>query len=112
MYKKKKIIGIIPARGGSKGIPRKNIKLLNWKPLIYYTINSSRNSKYIDDFYVSTDDDEIAEIAKKYGAEIIERPKELAGDKVPLDPVIYHALKSVENDVLLGLKSQVSSKGR
>jgi len=90
------IIAIIPARGGSKGIPRKNIRLLAGKPLIAYTIEAALKSKYIDRVVVSTNDEEIAEIAKLGGAEIIERPEEFAKDETPLDPVIYHALSSVE----------------
>lgn len=93
---KPEIIAIIPARGGSKGIPRKNIRLLAGKPLISYVIRASEASKYIDRVVVSTEDKEIEEIAKFYGAEVVKRPEELAGDSVPLDPVIYHALNSIE----------------
>lgn len=93
---KLKTVAIIPARGGSKGIPRKNIRLLANKPLIGYTIETALKSKYIDDVIVTTDDEEIAEISKLFGARIIIRPKELAEDHVPLDPVIYHALSSIE----------------
>ena len=95
---KTKMIAIIPARGGSKGIPRKNIKLLSGKPLIAYAIETAMNSRYIDNVVVSTDDEEIAEIAKAYGAKIIMRPQALAEDHVPLDPVIYHAVTAVERD--------------
>jgi len=85
--KKMKMIAIIPARGGSKGIPRKNIKLLSGKPLIAYVIGAAMSSRYIDDVVVSTDDEEIAEIAKIYGANVIPRPQQLAEDHIPLDPV-------------------------
>ncbi len=95
--KNKKILVIIPARGGSRGIPRKNIRFLNRKPLIAYTIEVALKSKYIDRVVVSTEDEEIAEISKFYGAEVIKRPKELAKDVTPLDPVIYQALESIEN---------------
>lgn len=91
------IIAIVPARGGSKGIPRKNIRILAGKPLISYTIESALKSKYIDKVVVSTDDDEIAEVSRFYGSEIVKRPKDLAEDTVPLDPVIFHALKNIEN---------------
>lgn len=91
-----KVITIIPARGGSKGVPRKNIKLLNSKPLIAYTIEAALHSGVVDRVFVSTDDAEIAEVAKKFGAEVIDRPKELAGDKVTLEPVIRHALEFLE----------------
>jgi N-acylneuraminate cytidylyltransferase len=88
-----KIIAIIPARGGSKGIPRKNIKLLAGKPLIAYSIEAGLKSKYIDRIIVSTEDEEIAEISKKYGAEVIERPMGLATDTAPTEPVLEHVVK-------------------
>ena len=84
------IISIIPARGGSKGIPRKNIKLLNGKPLISYSIEASKSCNLIDSTYVSTEDVEISEISKKYDAEVIERPEELAGDDSSSIYVILH----------------------
>lgn len=87
------IIAIIPARGGSKGIPRKNMRLLAGKPLIAYSIEAAFKSKYINRVVVSTEDDEIAEISKKYGAEVIERPEELATDSAPTEPVIEHVLE-------------------
>jgi N-acylneuraminate cytidylyltransferase len=88
-----KIIAIIPARGGSKGIPRKNIRLLDGKPLITYSIEAALKSKYIDRVVVSTEDKEIAEVSKKYGAEIIERPKELATDTAPTEPALEHVIE-------------------
>lgn len=91
MYKDNKILVVIPARGGSKGIPRKNIRMMNDKPLIAHTINHANSSEYIDNVVVSTDDDEIKFIAEKFGADVIKRSKELAEDNVPLDPVIYDA---------------------
>lgn len=88
------ILSIIPARGGSKGVPRKNIKLLNGKPLIGYTIEASLKSKKINRTIVSTDDDEIANIALSFNAEVpFIRPKELAKDDVLDFPVIEHALR-------------------
>ena len=99
-----KTIALIPARGGSKGIPRKNIKIFNSKPLIYWTIQAALESKYIDRVIVSTEDEEIAEIAKRYTAEVpFLRPKELAeDDSLGIDPVI-HALEMLPNveDILL-----------
>ncbi|WP_026882561.1 cytidylyltransferase domain-containing protein [Clostridium akagii] len=81
---KNKVIAIIPARGGSKGVPRKNIKDLNGKPLIAYTIEEAKKSKYIDRIIVSTEDGEIAKVSKEYGAEIpYLRPYELAQDNSP-----------------------------
>jgi CMP-N-acetylneuraminic acid synthetase/spore coat polysaccharide biosynthesis predicted glycosyltransferase SpsG len=92
-----KTLVIIPARGGSKGIPRKNIRYLNGKPLLAYSIETAKQSKYVDKIIVSTDDNEIATIAEKYGAEIILRPEHLASDEVPLDPVIYDVVEKLEN---------------
>lgn len=96
MYNDKKIIVIIPARGGSKGIPRKNIRLLANKPLIAYSIETSLKSKYVDKVVVTTDDDEIKFIAEKFGASTIKRAGKLALDDIPLDPVIYDAVKTEE----------------
>ena len=92
----KKILAIIPARGGSKGIPRKNIKLLAGKPLIAYSIEAGLKSKYINKVVVSTEDEEIAEISKKYGAEVVKRPKELARDESPTIDAIKYTLKFLE----------------
>ena len=98
MYKEKNILGLSPARGGSKGLPRKNIKPLLGKPLIAWTIEQALASKYLDRVVVSTDDKEIAEISKKYGAEIpFMRPKELARDNSTTSDVILHALNWFEN---------------
>ena len=98
MYKGKNILGLIPARGGSKGLPRKNIKPLSGKPLIAWTIEQALASKYLDRVVVSTDDKEIAEISKKYGAEIpFIRPKELARDDSTTSDVILHALNWFES---------------
>ena len=88
----KKIIAIIPARGGSKGIPRKNIKILAGKPLIAWTIEAALGSKYLDRVIVSTEDEEIAEISKKWGAEIIKRPEEFAQDSSKTIELIPHLL--------------------
>ena len=92
---KQKIVGIIPARGGSKGIPRKNLYNFCGKPLIAYTIEASLNSKYIDKTILSTEDDEIASIAEKYGAEVIKRPVELAQDETKTAPVLEHVVNSL-----------------
>lgn len=93
-----KILAIIPARGGSKGIPRKNIRELAGKPLIYWTINAALNSGVIDRLVVSTEDEEIAVVAKSLGAEIIKRPQELAEDQAPTEPVMLHALDELEKE--------------
>ncbi len=87
------ILAIIPARGGSKGVYRKNIRDLNGKPLISYTIEAAKKSKYINRLVVSTDDIEIAEISKKYGAEIpCLRPESLSGDVSPTIDCVVHML--------------------
>tara|TARA_B100000029_G_scaffold514404_1_gene617080 strand:- start:1263 stop:1979 length:717 start_codon:yes stop_codon:yes gene_type:complete len=94
-----KILAIIPARGGSKSVPGKNIRELNGKPLIAYTIESAKKIK--DKFHriiVSTDDEKIAEISKTYGADVpFIRPSDLATDKTPTYPVLQHAVHFVEN---------------
>ena len=93
-----KIICVIPARGGSKGLPRKNIMLLAGVPLIAYTIKSAHDSKLIDRVIVSTEDAEIAAISKEYGAEVIIRPEILAEDTTPTEPVIIHAVSVLESE--------------
>jgi len=90
------IISIIPARGGSKRIPKKNIKLLAGRPLIAYTIKASLGSKLISNTIVSTDDEEIADIAKKNGAEVIMRPKELAKDDSPTEQAMIHVIELLQ----------------
>lgn len=89
------ILIIIPARGGSKGIPRKNLRILNGYPLIYYVIQTALKSKFSPDVYVSSDDDEILTIAKKFGASVHQRNKSLAGSKTTLDPVIIQAYHEI-----------------
>ena len=86
------IMAIIPARGGSKGIPLKNLKLLNGKPLIEYSINASRKSKFITRTIVSSDHPKILNRAQKLGAEILKRPKNLATDSSQLEPIVEHCL--------------------
>lgn len=93
------VVGIIPARGGSKGVPRKNIRLLAGKPLIAYTIEAALAAKSLDRVIVSTDDEEIDRIAKEYGAEVpFPRPKQLAEGTTPDLPVFQHALKYLEEN--------------
>jgi len=89
---------LILARGGSKGVPKKNIKLLNNKPLIAYPITAAIQSKNINEIYVSTDCQEIAEISKSFGAKVIERPKELASDTA-LDVDAFKHAVSVLGDL-------------
>lgn len=88
-----KILAIIPARGVSKGFPLKNIRLLNGKPVIYYTIHAASKSKLVNRIVVSTDNRKIAKIVKKIGAEVVNRPKRLAAEKAKIEPVIFHTLE-------------------
>lgn len=87
------IIALITARGGSKGLPKKNIIPLNGKPLICWTIDAAIKSNCISSVYVSTDDNEIKEVSKKSGAECIDRPKELATDTSSSEEVVLHAIE-------------------
>lgn len=96
MIQTKSVLAIIPARGGSKGVPRKNIRELASKPLIAWTIEEAKKSKYIDRLVVSTDDEEIAEVARQWGGEVpFMRPSSLSQDHTPgIDPVL-HAISSL-----------------
>lgn len=98
MYKENKIIAIIPARGGSKGLTRKNIRPLSGRPLIAWTISQAKSSKYIDRVIVSTEDREISDIARDYGADTpFVRPKRLAADNAKGIDVMLHAIDQIEN---------------
>ncbi|MBI2056297.1 MAG: acylneuraminate cytidylyltransferase family protein [Candidatus Sungbacteria bacterium] len=111
MINRKKILALIPARGGSKGIPKKNIQLLAGKPLLAWSIGVAKKSKYIDRVIVSTDNEEIADIARKYGVEVpFLRPANLAEDLTPDTPVFLHALEWLKDhekyqpDILVHLR--------
>lgn len=92
-----KILGLIPARGGSKGVPNKNIKLLGGKPLINYTIEAALEAKVLSDLVVSTDSKRIAEISEKAGANVpFMRPSELATDTSPSIDTVIHAVEFFE----------------
>jgi len=95
-----RVLALIPARGGSKGVPRKNIRLVCGKPLIAYTIETALAAKNVlTRVLVSTDDAEIAEIARRYGAEVpFLRPADLANDTAAMIPVIQHAVRFAEED--------------
>ena len=97
MYKNFKILAIIPARGGSKGIPKKNIKELGGKPLISHTIKQARESELITDFFVSTDDEEIIYISELYGSKIIKRPCDISLDTSKTEECLIHAIKELSN---------------
>ncbi len=96
MMSNQRIVALIPARGGSKGIPRKNIKPLLGKPLLAYAIDAAKASPYIDTIVVSTDDEEIAAVARAHGAEAIMRPAELASDAAPMIPVMQQVLETLK----------------
>jgi len=92
-------IAIIPARGGSKGIPKKNLRKLQGKPLIAHTIEQAFSCKYLDEVIVSTDDPEISDISKEYGAEIpFLRPKKLAEDDSSTIDVVMHSIDFLETN--------------
>ena len=96
MHKGKTFLAIIPARGGSKRLPRKNILDLNGKPLIAWGIEAGLDSKYINKVVVSSDDNEILEVSQKFGADVIVRPPELASDTATTFDAIEHTIKSLE----------------
>lgn len=100
MINEKSVIAIIPARGGSKGLPRKNIKELCGKPLIAWSIEAGLGSRYIDEVIVTTDSEEIAHIARAFGASVpFMRPTELASDTATSFDAIKHALDYCENEL-------------
>jgi CMP-N-acetylneuraminic acid synthetase len=90
-----KVLGLIPARGGSKGVPRKNVRELGGKPVLAWTVEAALAAERLARVVVSTDDDEIARVAHACGAESLARPAELAGDGTPDLPVFRHALETL-----------------
>lgn len=97
MYKNQTVYAIIPARGGSRGVPRKNIIPLNSVPLIAYTIKAAKTCAFVDRVIVTTDDNEIAAVAKEWGAEVpFIRPPDLGKDHVGVGDAIFHALGALE----------------
>ncbi len=99
------ILGITPARGGSKGIPKKNIRMICGKPLIAWTIEAARQSRLLDRYIVSTEDAEIAEVSRKYGAEVVERPPELATDQASTLSVLQDVLKRIDAGTVVVLQA-------
>lgn len=95
----KKYIVIIPARGGSKRLPNKNIRLLGDIPLISHTINYVRDNTIIEDIFVTTDNYDIAKISVDYGAKVINRPKELSTDTATTASAMQHAVKEIEQSI-------------
>ena len=92
----KNIVALIPARGGSKGIPRKNIMQIGGKPLIAWSIEAAKGCPHISRVIVSSDDDEILEVAQSLGAEVLKRPDEFATDQSRSEPVVTHALEMLQ----------------
>jgi CMP-N,N'-diacetyllegionaminic acid synthase len=99
------ILGITPARGGSKSVPRKNIKIIAGKPLIAWTIAAAKQSMLINRFVVSTEDLEIASVSREYGAEVLERPAEFATDEADTLEVLKHAVETISCDVVVLLQA-------
>jgi CMP-N,N'-diacetyllegionaminic acid synthase len=96
---KPNVVAVIAARGGSKGLPGKNIRPLAGKPLIAYSVEAAKASPYVDRVIVTTDSPEIAEVARKFGAEVpFMRPAELAQDLTPTEPVLAHAVEWLERE--------------
>ena len=90
------LLAIIPARGGSKGLPRKNVLPLGGIPLIAYTIKAALDSEYVTDVFVTTEDKEIADISLQYGAQVIDRPGHLSGDEALSSDVVIHAIRTLQ----------------
>jgi CMP-N,N'-diacetyllegionaminic acid synthase len=95
------VLGLIPARGGSKGIPRKNLAPVAGKPLLAWTVDAARSAAELTRIVVSTDDDEIAAAA---AAEVLQRPAELAADEIPMAAVVRHAAEALSPDVIVVLQ--------
>jgi len=92
------VLALIPARGGSKGIPRKNLQLLAGAPLVVHAIRAACAARSVTRIVLSTDDEEIAAVGRAAGAELLRRPAELASDAAPTIPVLQHALEALQQD--------------
>lgn len=100
----KRIVAVIPARAGSKGVPNKNIRLVKGRPLIWYAINNAKKSKYITDIIVSSDSEEVHVIANQQGVRFHYRSEDLCRDEVTLDAVIYDAVKNIDCDYVVTMQ--------
>ncbi|XPF93800.1 cytidylyltransferase domain-containing protein [Colwellia sp. RE-S-Sl-9] len=112
MILKKRLFAFIGARSGSKGLVDKNIKMFHGKPLMAWTIEAALNSQYIDKVFVSTDSKKYAEIAKQYGAEVIDRPEHLSNDDSSLAEALQHAyeqIKTLHGEFNIALNLQATS---
>jgi CMP-N-acetylneuraminic acid synthetase len=98
------ILGVIPARGGSKGVPRKNIRSICGKPLIAWSIDSAKQALLLDDFVVSTEDDEIRRVAESFGARVLRRPESLATDEATTVSVLQHVIAALGPQTLVVLQ--------
>lgn len=115
MYDEKSILAVIPARGGSKGVPRKNVRPLGGRPLIAWMIEAARNSRYLDGLVVSSDDPEIMETAERFGCPApFTRPADLATDEIGSAPAFVHAIENMprhDYTVLLQATSPLATGG-
>lgn len=110
MFRDKKILGIIPARGGSKGVPGKNLRLVQGKPLVGRAVETALGSRYIDRLILSSEDHEIIAAARSFGCDIpFVRPEELAADESVTNDVILHAMKSMNEKYDIVVCLQVTS---
>ena len=100
-----RILGVTPARGGSKGIPRKNIRMVCGKPLLAWTVEAALASRLLNDYVVSTEDSDIAAVANAYGARIALRPAALASDEASTLSVLQQVLTQIEADVVVVLQA-------
>ena len=100
----KKILAIIPARAGSKGIPNKNIRLVNGKPLVSYAIANAQKSRYVTDVVVTTDSPMVRVVAEQMGARTVDRSADLCGDAVTLDSVVFDAARRFDCDVVITMQ--------
>ena len=99
------VLGVTPARGGSKGVPRKNVRLCCGKPLIAWTIEAAAVSSLLDRYVVSTEDAEISAISREFGAEVIDRPEELASDTASTLSVLQHVQSKAPADLIVLLQA-------
>ena len=95
------ILGVIPARGGSKAILRKNIRQLLGHPLIWWSIQAAKKCRRLDKFIVSTEDEEIASLSRSFGAEVLPRPSSLASDESVLTDVLQNVLEHIKADIIV-----------
>ena len=113
---KKKVVAVIPARGGSKGIPGKNVMPVCGKPLLAWSIKHAQESKHVDSVWVSSDDDDILSLARRFGAAVIKRPSSIAGDKASSESAWIHAAGYLEKhgnqiEFMIGMQATSPIRG-